>query len=178
MTRVIKHYFALCMKWNIAFDIGLAIVFTYSVVDNTYIVEPKKMVANIMDWIKILIPALTFQAGIHTTSLSFFANSNSPILERLRQEFVEINGVPTKYKAIEQIFAYFSWAILVQLIMLLTCVMSAFYISSQDLNTYQYTKTICWYYFIIWGTIYAIILTLRNLNLLLSSLIVGVRKAK
>jgi len=171
MEYIVSYYFRLARPLHIAIDLIVAIVATYFIVDYSYIVNNNKAVQNLLDWAKILIPALTFQAGLHTTSLSFFANSNSPLLTRLREEFIGAKqGKPLKYAKIHQIYAYFSWAIIVQLTVLLANVAGTFYLTSNDTNLMSLVYIMNFYYFLVFGSLYAVILSLRNVGILFMTL--------
>lgn len=171
MSYLVFYYFRLARPLHIIFDLAIAVAAAYFIVDYNYVVTAGKAVPNLLDWARILIPALTFQAGLHTTSLSFFANSSSPLLKRLREEFIGAKqGKPTKYAKIHQIYAYFSWAILVQLTVLLANVAGTFYLTSNDVKLIPIVNIMAFYYLIVFGSLYAVLLSLRNVGILFMTL--------
>lgn len=178
MLRIFKNYFALSRISHIFLDLLVAGLITYFAVDLKYVMAMDKVVPNILDWTRLLIPALSVQAGLHSTSLAFFANSNSTFLTRLREENIFIKNQRTKYKKIDQIFSYFSWAILIQLVILGDALVNTFYLPSHNIYLINYNGLICNYYALIFGGLYAIVLSIRNIGLLYATLTAAVRQPK
>lgn len=125
----------------------------------------------IQDTTKLIIPILTFQSALHATSIIFFANSNAELLQKFKTEFISKNGHQTKYKKIDQLYSYFSWAILIQLSFLLYAIVLITYLGSHNPN--QITKDILVFdlYVLIFGVVYSVILCMRNVGLFFSALV-------
>ena len=171
MSYLVFYYFRLARLFHIISDLVIALTATYLIVNYNYVIASEKAVSNLLDWARILIPALTFQAGLHTTSLTFFANSNSPLLQRLRDEFIGAKqGMPPKYAKIHQIYAYFSWAIFIQLTVLLMNVAGTFYLTSNDIKLIPIDNIMIFYYLVVFGSLYAVLLSLRNVGILFMTL--------
>lgn len=163
MYKIFKDYFDLCRPSHAIPDILISIVlaslfFTFGKISE--------------DAAKVIITTLSIQSGLHTTSLTFFANSSSPLLEDLRKDFIiDSKGMETNYKQIEQIFAYFSWAILVQLFVLLVALTVLFFPATCILSPYISVL-------IVFGSFYALILSIRNIGILHSILKTSSRKIR
>jgi len=170
LPKIIVYYFPLVRIQHFLIDLSvvLSILFVFSYYIN--INSPYTATKNIIDIAKIIIPILTFQSTLHTTSIIFFANSNATVLEKLRNEYINQNGQQIKYKKIDQLYSYFSWSILVQLFFLLYTLLITVYLTnnSPEFFMIQYLK---YHLFVLmFGVTYSIVLCLRNIGLFFSVL--------
>lgn len=131
--------------------------------------NPYYFVIQTMPTAGIVVTALSILAGFNMTSLSILATTDSKIVQQLRQELMEGNLKPK----IQQIFSYFSWAILVQLTLLIISIAIVVIIStlnfSPTLNPVPAALTrVGWIVFVsgLLGITYSIILTIRNISIL------------
>lgn len=117
---------------------------------------------------KTMLPILTFLATLHSSSLIFFANSNSDIITKLKDEYIWIKHTKTKIKKIIEIYSYFSWAIVVQFFSLLYTILLTLYIEPHVDNSNMHSIPIvlnCLFIILIFLCLYSVILCLRNIGI-------------
>lgn len=152
-------------------DVAVVIFILYFSIDLTYLYNMQNLTTNIENTAKLIIPILTFQSALHATSMIFFANSNAELLQNFKDEYILKNGVQTKYKKIDQLYAYFSWAILIQLSFLLYSIFLIIYLNTHELVYFMPYFLILNLYTLVFGVTYSVILCIRNIGLFFSVLV-------
>ncbi len=104
---------------------------------------------------KIFLPILTFLAGLQSTSLVFFANSNSDLITKLKKAHIVKNHIRSNIPKIHQLYAYFAWAVIIQFGTILVSLLANFL----SVNTSAFV------YFILFTGFYSIILCIRNIGI-------------
>lgn len=127
----------------------------------------------IQDTTKLIIPILTFQSALHATSIIFFANSNAKVFQDFKNDYINKNGVKTKYRKIDQLYVYFSWAILIQLFFLMYAIILIAYLSSHNQNYFITDILVFDLYLLVFGVVYSVILCMRNVGLFFSALVIN-----
>lgn len=164
MTTIISSYFSLCRKRHFFSDILITflLILIINSISNLFC---NVSIGTLDSVLKMFIPVLTFIATLHSSSLIFFANSSSDLINSLKEKCIIKNNKNTNIPKINQIYSYFSWTILVQFIsliifILIICVDTSTNNPETILN--QYISVSYVFMFIIFLGIYAIILSIRN----------------
>jgi hypothetical protein len=118
-------YLELAPIKEILYDLIFSIVFSIIIVIIIFYYEPtiKEIIDFILQNLGIVITVLSILAGFNITSVAVIATSQSILTKSLKEKFIN-NSLHTY---LEQIISYFSWAILVQLAILLLSI-AAFFI--------------------------------------------------
>lgn len=175
MKKVFRDYIELARSEDINKDIGYSIllgicIVLFALLSGVTIVE---LLKGFNDSINIIIMAFSILAGFNTTSLSIFATSDSGIVKRLREEIIEDKS---RFK-IDQILAYFSWSVVLQLFLLFFSIVVSLlfcYVEIPDVvytnQCFSLTMWILVTTFIV-VILYSIKLTIRNILILYDFLI-------
>lgn len=164
MTTIVSSYFSLCRKRHFFFDIFITslLILGINYISNLFCNTSIDALDNIL---KIFIPVLTFIASLHSSSLIFFANSNSDLIKTLKEEYIIKNHIKTTIPKINQIYSYFSWTILIQFIsliifLLIICIDTSENSPATTINTVISVSHVL--VLVVSLGIYSIILSLRN----------------
>jgi hypothetical protein len=170
LLRVLRDYLELGRERDIYRDLILSIVpglvALYMVYDLHVPIE--EFVKNLTPIMNLIVTSFSILAGFNATSLSIFVTSNSPIVNKLREEEICGDTSIPGIKKIDQILAYFSWSVIVQLTLLFIAIIFTLVIS------YIKTITACWILWVVWitlsisliGILYSVALTVRNFSIL------------
>jgi hypothetical protein len=174
MCRIFNDYIELARKNHIIIDVACAIVlsgvstFLISLLN----ISSNELISKILDFTKIVIPTFAIQAGFHGTSLSIFSSSNTGMAKYLKENRIE----NTNRRLIEQVYAYFAWSFTVQLLLLFGTIIT-YYLVSYLPQGYLGTNP-PWYIGagLLFGVLYALLLTIRNIQVLYFFLISSARR--
>jgi len=176
MYKILKYYIRLHRCKHLVFDLLAVIILLILFIDKKDLYEITDLSKYVQDTAKLILPVLTFQSALHATSIIFFANSSSEILQKFKDEDIFINGVQTTYKKIDQLYAYFGWAILIQLLFLLYSVMLIVSLSSNNCLWQIKLSLISALYLLLFGILYSIILCIRNIGFFFEILVHHTKK--
>lgn len=174
MCRIFNDYIELARKNDIIIDTVCAILLS-SVI--TFLVSwlnisSHDLISKILDFTKIVIPTFAIQAGFHGTSLSIFSSSNTGMAKYLKENRIE----NTNRRLIEQVYAYFAWSFIVQLFLLFSTIIT-YYLVSYLPEGYLGATLSCYISAgLLFGVIYALMLTMRNIQVLYFFLIASARR--
>jgi len=179
LLRIFEDYIRLGRKEHLRFDFFLPIILGFIISISLKIVNTdiSNLLQKFSSHLGVIITAFSILAGFNTTSLTIFATSSSPVITKLKSEKIE----NTNIRKIEQLFAYFSWSIVVQLTLLLISIISTFVFSY--LYPLEYIAKLRYGNFLLWITfflaisavLYSITLTIRNITILYFFLIADTR---
>lgn len=179
MGKILRDYFNLARSDHLRFDLGVPIIISILLIVVSYLkgVGVLSLLKGINDSIGTIITAFSILAGFNTASLSIFATSDSLIARKLRIQQIE----GTDRSKMEQILAYFTWSIVVQLTLLFISIISSLLIAHiLPINLILQVKV---FVFITWvllmlgvaAILYSVLLTVRNVVILNDYLIAGSR---
>lgn len=179
MLRILRDYLNLGRQEHLRFDFGISflggLITTATLL--SFNVSLADLISKLSSLIGTIITAFSILAGFNTTSLSIFATSSSPIAEMLKNELIE----GTSRSKIEQVLAYFSWSVVVQLTLLIVSIISSLiltYIPKCYFSFNNLIAALIWMCFFLGITaiFYSIFLTIRNVSILYKYLVAESRK--
>jgi hypothetical protein len=173
MCRIFRDYLELARKYTVLIDVACAVILSFGI---TFFISLSNIASNelvnkIIDFTKIVIPTFAIQAGFHGTSLSIFSSSNTGMAKYLKETRIE----NTNRRLIEQIYACFSWSVVVQLCLLFYAIIIYYFVSYLPVGCMG--ATLPWYLggSLLVGGLYALLLTLRNVGILYLFLVSSAR---
>lgn len=149
LITIFRKYRILCRTSHLIIDLLTAFAFA------ALIFFFGNIPLDISSITKIFLPILTFLAGLQSTSLIFFANSNSDLITKLKEEHIVKNHIRSNIPKIHQLYAYFAWAVSIQFGTILLSLVANFL----SINTTAFV------YFILFAGFYSIILCIRNVGI-------------
>jgi len=170
MLKILSDYILLVRKKDarkdILFSLLAAIV---AIIALRYAAVPlNDLMARFGQLSGTMITAFSILAGFNTASLTVLATADSPAARSLRER----QSIDGSRPLIDQILVYFSWAIVVQLTMLLfsiTFMLVIVALPEGGAIIFPYAvKVAVWVLMAtgVFGVVYAILLTLRNIAIL------------
>lgn len=178
MLRILKDYLELARPEHLRIDFMIPfIIGSITIVGLSFMnVNLNELISKAGLVIGVVITAFSILAGFNATSLSIFASSNSSVVKELKEQLID----GTSRSKIEQLFAYFTWSVIVQLTLLFYSIVafSVFsYIPLYKYLKYPILNILLW--LIVWvgfvGILYSILLTIRNVTILYYYLIADSR---
>lgn len=174
MCRIFNDYLELARKSDIVTDIICAIILSSvsTFVISLLNISSNDLVSKILDFTKVIIPTFAIQAGFHGTSLSIFSSSNTGMAKYLKENRIENSN----RRLIEQIYAYFAWSFIIQLLLLFYTIFIYYFVSYLPLG--YMGINLPWYLgaSLLFGALYALLLTIRNIKVLYLFLITSARR--
>jgi len=164
MGAIVFTYFRLCRKCHFFLDIFITFILILTI-DNISNVFCNVSIEKLDKILVIFVPILTFIATLHSSSLIFFANSSSELINKLKEEYIIKNHKKTNIPKINQIYSYFAWTIVIQFVSLIFFLLIICVDTSMDNHETTMNNIISASYvllIVISLGIYSIILSLRN----------------
>lgn len=180
MRKILCDYLYLARKDHIKGDVTISLlVGTLIATIAVFMAHDKHVtVTMLVNLVSSVITAFSILAGFSTTTLTIFVTSNSPVIQELKTQYIK--GKPRL--KIEQIIVYFTWAIALQLLLLLISIAISLLLSGLYKDHWLLTTPIgaVMLYVTLFaqttGVAYAISLSLRNVSIVYSFLISDSRK--
>lgn len=173
MMRILGDYLELARRKHLCMDVGFPCVIAIIVAvilscTNASVSQELKAMAS---FINVAITAFSIMAGFNATSLSIFATSDSPMARTLKQKRIK----DTNRTQMEQILAYFSWSVIVQLVLLFLGMIMSILLSYGLVQFEGRLSSFAVSSLTTFGVLYAIALTLRNVAILYQFLVADSR---
>ena len=168
MLQIIACYWYLKRTKHMAFDLLTSLILVSSLL---YFSHPESFLMNIKSLTKACLPVLTFQATLNASSLIYFANSNSVLIKLLKSRRIMKSARKTRYRQMDQIYAYFAWTVLIQFIFLLYALFLLFIQEWTPILAVISIWLICLSIILAFGMFYSSILCIRNIGILFTFLI-------
>ena len=174
--KIIQNYFKLSSKEEIRFDIAVPFVISFFTVYFLSLTE-LNVLKVLQDVNNVIISVMSILAGFNTASVAIIASSNPlSIVEAVTnqkdsQEKNQGSSDEEGRKLLNNLTSYFSYAIILQLFILIVSIIASIVLKFLDIktfkeNTYLYISLSS--IFIIWLTIVlnSLMITLRNASIL------------
>ncbi|MEG6512436.1 hypothetical protein V6C32_10980 [Desulforamulus ruminis] len=181
MLRILLDYFELSRSKHLFLDFCISLILGLATVGLLFYLNATTyfIINAINSTVGVAITAFSILAGFNATSLSIFATSNSPVAKKLKNELIK----NTNRAKMEQILSYFSWSVVVQLVLLLLSVIASFLFANDSpfkkfVLTHVYGDTAIWIILLfgMTGVFYSVNLTIRNISLLYYFLVADSRE--
>lgn len=180
VKRILDDYLYLARREHIKGDIVISLIIGAFMSGAAIYMLPQRhsVVGSIVTLVTTAITAFSILAGFNTATLTMFATSNSPVIQDLKNQYLE--GKPRL--KIEQLIAYFTWAIAAQLALLLVSVFVLLLLSGVTKEHCMVTTNLGLFalyvtlFFQTFGTSYAIVLSIRNVSIIYTFLVADGRR--
>ncbi|MDD9312624.1 MAG: hypothetical protein ACQEW2_02465 [Bacillota bacterium] len=165
--KIIKNYFKESSKQEIRFDLLVPFCISSIIVFFLYLSK-----VNMLDILKeindVIISVMSILAGFNTASVAIIASSNPlGVVEAMENQGDHIEG----QRLLNSLTSYFSYAIILQLFILIVSIIAAITLKFFDMSTIADNKYLfisLSLIFIIWFTLVlnSLLITLRNASIL------------